>query len=345
MKIVVLNNCVPFLRGGAEHLADALAAKLVEHGHKALVVRIPFRWAPPEKIVEHMLACRLMRVPGVDRVIAFKFPAYYVPHPDKVLWLLHQFRQAYDLWGTRFQGLADSPEGREIRELIIRGDNSYLPEARKIYTNSEVTSGRLKKFNGLDSEVLYPPLLTHSQYSCAEYGDYIFCPGRVNATKRQLLLVQAMQHCRTRVKLLVAGCAETREDAEAIESTIRKNGLEKKVQFVNRFISEEEKVDWFGRSLGCAYIPYDEDSYGYVTLESYLSRKPVITCSDSGGIEALAREGSTGRVVAPEPRVLAEAMDQLFLDKQKAQRMGEAGLELVHSLRITWDTVIEKLTK
>jgi len=25
--------------------------------------------------------------------------------------------------------------------------------------------------------------------------------------------------------------------------------------------------------------------------------------------------------------------------------MGEAGLELVHSLRITWDTVIEKLTK
>src|SRR5262249_41662906 len=154
MKIAVLNNCVPFLRGGAEHLADALVTKLAEHGHKALLVRIPFRWDPPEKILEHMLACRLMRLPEVDRAVALKFPAYCVPHPNKVLWLLHQFRQAYDLWGTRFGCLPDSSRGREIRDAIARADNSYLPEARRIFTNSTVTSGRLKKFNGLDSEVL-----------------------------------------------------------------------------------------------------------------------------------------------------------------------------------------------
>src|SRR5437879_3222371 len=148
MKIVVLNNCVPVLRGGAEHLADALTLKLVEHGHKAMLVRIPFRWDPPEKIVEQMLACRLLRIPSVDRVIAFKFPVFYVPHPNKVLWLVHQFRQVYDLWGTQF-GLPDSPEGRALRELTTRGDNSYLPEARKLFTNSQVTSDRLKKFNGI----------------------------------------------------------------------------------------------------------------------------------------------------------------------------------------------------
>jgi len=345
MKIVVLNNCVPFLRGGAEHLADALVTKLAEYGHKALLVRIPFRWDPPEKIVEHMLACRLMRLPDVDRAIAFKFPAYYVPHPNKVLWLVHQFRQAYDFWGTQFQGLPDSQEGHEIRELIVRGDNSYLPEARKIYTNSRVTSERLKKFNGLDSEVLFPPLLTHGHFSCAEYGDYIFCPGRINATKRQLLLVEAMAHCRSGVQLLVAGSTETAGDADAIESVIRKKGIEQRVRFVNRFITEEEKAKWFSGALGAAYIPYDEDSYGYVTLEAFLSRKPVITCTDSGGIDILVKEGTTGRIVAPEPRALAAAMDQLFRDKQKAQQMGEAGFELVETLEINWDNVIEKLTK
>ena len=61
MKIAVLNNCVPFLRGGAEHLADALVSKLAEYGHQAMLVRVPFRWDPPDKIVDHMLACRLMR--------------------------------------------------------------------------------------------------------------------------------------------------------------------------------------------------------------------------------------------------------------------------------------------
>jgi glycosyltransferase involved in cell wall biosynthesis len=345
MKIAVLNNCVPFLRGGAEHLADALVSKLSEYGHQALLVRVPFRWEPPEKIVDHMLACRLMRLPNVDRAIALKFPAFYVPHPNKVFWLLHQFRQAYDLWGTEFQGLPDSDEGRAIREVVIQADNSYLPEAKKIYTNSKVTSDRLKKFNGLDSEALYPPLLSHSQFSCGEYGDYVFSPGRINATKRQRLLVESMQYCRTPVQLLVAGSTETAEDAEAIQTLMKKSGMEKRVRFINRFISESEKVEWFSKSLGCAYIPYDEDSYGYVTMESYLSRKPVITCTDSGGTGALVKEDVTGRLAAPEPRALAAAMDGLFADRQKARRMGEAGYDLVQSLRINWDNVMEKLTK
>jgi glycosyltransferase involved in cell wall biosynthesis len=345
MKIAVLNNWVPFLRGGAEHLADALVAKLAEYGHQALLVRVPFRWDPPEKIVDHMLACRLMRLPNVDRAIALKFPAFYVPHPNKIFWLLHQFRQAYDLWGTQFQGLPGSDAGRAIRDVIVQADNSYLPEARKIYTNSSVTSARLKKFNGLDSEVLYPPLLSHGQYSCGACGDYIFSPGRINATKRQRLLVESLQFCKTPVQLLIAGKAETAEDAQAIQALARKSGVEKGLRFVNRFITESEKVEWFSESLGCAYIPYDEDSYGYVTLESYLSRKPVITCTDSGGTDALVKDGVTGHLVPPEPRALAAAMDQLYLDKQKAQRMGQAGHDLVESLRINWDNVMEKLTK
>ena len=122
MKVAVLNNCVPFMQGGAEHLAEALTAKLSEYGHQALLIRLPFRWEPPTKILDHMLACRLMRLPNVDRAIALKFPAYCVPHPNKVLWLLHQFRQAYDLWGTQYQCLPDSADGRQIRGAIVCGD-------------------------------------------------------------------------------------------------------------------------------------------------------------------------------------------------------------------------------
>ena len=36
-----------------------------------------------------------MRLQNVDRVIAFKFPAYYLPHDNKFLWLVHQFRQGF----------------------------------------------------------------------------------------------------------------------------------------------------------------------------------------------------------------------------------------------------------
>ena len=207
----MVNNCVPFLEGGAEHLAEALAIKLREYGHQAAVVRVPFRWNPPEKILDHMLACRLMRLPNIDLAIAFKFPAFYIPHPNKILWILHQFRQAYDMWGTRYQDLPDNARGVQIRDAIRQADNSYLAEAKKIYTNSTVTGDRLRRFNGIESDVLLPPLMRDSMYLSNPHEDYVFCPGRVNGAKRQLLLVQAMKYCKTPVRLLVAGKAEWRE--------------------------------------------------------------------------------------------------------------------------------------
>ena len=126
MRIAVVNTQVPFVRGGAEQLAEWLVDRLREHGHRAELVSLPYRWDPPQKLLEHALAARLTRISDVDRVIAFKFPSYYVPHDDKVLWVLHQFRAAYDLWGTEFQVLPDTTEGRYIRKAIIEADNRLL---------------------------------------------------------------------------------------------------------------------------------------------------------------------------------------------------------------------------
>src|SRR6185369_9522660 len=112
MRVAVLNNWAPFVAGGAEHLADALVRKLAEYGHEAMLVRLPFAWQPPAKVLDHMLAARCLRLPNVDRAVCLKFPAWFVPHENKVLWLVHQFRQAYDLWGTPYQDLPPTAEGQ-----------------------------------------------------------------------------------------------------------------------------------------------------------------------------------------------------------------------------------------
>jgi len=345
MKLAIVNNCVPFVAGGAEHLAEALTQKLREYGHEAVLIRIPFRWDPPTKIIESMLACRFLRLPNVDRVVALKFPAYLVPHSDQMLWLLHQFRQAYDLWGTPFQGLPDTPEGRRVRDVVLEADNRYLRQARKIYTNSQVTSDRLRHFNGIDSEVLLPPLADNSRFFCDGYGDYVVYLGRITASKRQQLAVEAMKYVTTEVRLVIAGQHETSADLAQIESLIKQHRLAHRVQLIPRFISEEEKITLLSKALACAYFPYDEDSYGYVTLEAYYSRKPVITCRDSGGICTMVKDQVTGLVVPPDPRSVAAAIDRLYLDRTAARRMGEAGLELLRSLQISWDRVIEAFTR
>jgi glycosyltransferase involved in cell wall biosynthesis len=92
------------------------------------------------------------------------------------------------------------------------------------------------------------------------------------------------------------------------------------------------------------YVPFDEDSYGYVTLEAFHSRKPVITCTDSGGTLEVVHDGHTGWVAEPESASLGAAIARAGGDVEEARRRGEAGLELLGHLQIDWDNVVAKLT-
>jgi len=78
--------------------------------------------------------------------------------------------------GNAVPGHSDTPEGLKIRDTIIQADNAFLKEATKINTNSRIVSDRLKKYNGMDSEVLYPPLIDPDIYYCGSFNKYIFIP-------------------------------------------------------------------------------------------------------------------------------------------------------------------------
>ncbi len=343
MKIAIVNNCVPFVYGGAELLADSLKIKLIENGHKVTLIQIPFLSHPPQKILEHIAACRLLSLEDIDKVIAFKFPSYYIKHPNKVLWLIHQFRQVYDLWETSYQNIPKTNLGLKIKGFIIKSDNIFLKEPKKIYTNSKIVSLRLKQYNNLNSEVLYPPALNPEQFYFREYGNFVFYPSRITKIKRQCLAIESMRYVKTNVKLIIAGNPDTEEELKQINRLIEEYNLKDKVKVIARWISEKEKNNLLADSLACLYIPYNEDSYGFVSLESYYSKKPIITCSDSGGTLELIKDGINGYISTPEPKALAEIMDKLYSNKKLTKKLGETGYEKLISMKIGWDNVIKKL--
>src|SRR5438132_1602246 len=157
LRIAIATVQVPFVRGGAEVLAEGLRDALRAAGHQADLAAVPFKWYPPERILDHMLACRLLDLTecsgaAIDRVIGLKFPAYLVNHPNKVLWLVHQHRSAYDLWGNRLDDLHTFPNGGQVREAIHEADRRLLPEAKAIYTIAANVTGRLKRHCDVDSQ-------------------------------------------------------------------------------------------------------------------------------------------------------------------------------------------------
>jgi glycosyltransferase involved in cell wall biosynthesis len=343
MRVIVASAVVPVLKGGGRMIVDDLVRHLRLRDHEVEELLLP-SWTEPDLLVEQLLSMRLIDVRDAgERLLAIRVPAHLIRHPSKVLWFIHHQRQAYDLWGTEYQGIPADAEGGRIRRAIRAGDKVAFGEAKAIFTNSKIVSRRLLEFNGLDSEVLYPPLGDSTGYRCGAYGDYIVYPSRVTRIKRQHLLIESMAYTETSARLVIVGAADVPGDREYLENVLDEYGVRDRVDFSGTWIPEEEKQQLIANAAACAYIPYDEDSYGYPTLESFHSRKPVITCTDSGGTAELVEDGVTGRVVPPEPRALAAAIDDLIRDKQRAAKLGEAGFNRLAGLRLAWDHVVERL--
>ena len=108
------------------------------------------------------------------------------------------------------------------------------------------------------------------------------------------------------------------------------------------WVPEEEKIGLYARCLGVVYPPYDED-LGYVTLESMLAEKPVITCADSGGPLEFIQNEESGLICNPTPEDLASAMDRLWEERGLAESMGKAAKKRYLDLNLNWSSVVETL--
>ena len=175
MRVAVATVQIPFVRGGAEMLAENLCTALTEAGHEAEIVTIPFKWYPPAAIPQQMLACRLLDLTesmgtSIDRVIGLKFPAYLIPHPAKVQWILHQHRGAYDLWDRQWGDLYGAPGGAEARDAIHTADTRLIGQARRVFAISRNVAARLRQFNGIDAEPLYHPPPLAGRYRSGPAG-------------------------------------------------------------------------------------------------------------------------------------------------------------------------------
>lgn len=343
MKVLVASTVVPGIVGGGTIIIDSLERALVARGHEVDVLRLPF-YSKEDEMLDQMLAMRLHHVADSgDRLICIRTPAYLLKHPAKVLWFIHHHRQAYDLWGTEYSNMRDDPKGRALRDAIRSADDIAFAEARAMFTNSAVVRDRVRKFNGLDPEVLYPPLDHPEHFWCEGYGDSIVYVSRLTSHKRQDLAIEAMAHTTTPVRLIVAGPPDSPYEDRRLADLVRDRGLEHKVDLRSGWLDEADKAQLFAECLATVYCPFDEDSYGYPSLEAHQSSKAVVSCTDAGGVSELVTDGHNGFLVEPTPQAMARRFDQLYEDRALAERMGVAGKDRMAELGISWDHVIDRM--
>jgi glycosyltransferase involved in cell wall biosynthesis len=330
MRIAVCRPQVPFARGGAEIFTDELVRQLRARGHEAEIVSVPFKWYPGQRVLTQAFLWRLLDLTEadgapIDIVVATKFPSYCVRHPNKVVWLLHQFRQAYELDRTELGQFSESAQDRALRRRVQRLDETGLGEARKLFATSGNVASRLRRSTGLEAEVLpHPP--QELAYRTDGYEPFVLSVNRLDRAKRIDLLIEAA--ALQGIDVVIVGDGPDRGRLESLA-----NG---RARFTGR-ISEQELADLYARCRAVYYAPFDED-FGMVPFEAFLAEKPVVTTTDAGGPLDVVHERATGRVVEPTVDAIAGA---LAIGEDEARTWGKAGKAIAE--RVTWDSAIDRL--
>lgn len=340
MRIVVAEARVPFACDGAELHAQSLVAELRLRGHDAESVALPFHGRKSE-LLGQACAWRMLNLSNsnarpIDLLIATRFPTWFARHPRKIVWLIHQHRPAYDLYGTLYSDFTDGEQDTQLRAQLTALDSKMFAESERIFTNAQNTANRVRRFNGVAARPLYhPPPIAHCLRS-GPYGDYILLVSRLEPLKRVDLAIRTMAHVRRPIRLVIVGDGSQRA---TLEREAAQSGAADRITFAGARWGEAV-AELYAGALGVIYAPFDED-YGYVTLEAFLAAKPVITAADSGGPLEFVRDGVNGFITEPDPMAFAASIEKIAADRSLAERLGRAGQSFART--ITWDGVIEQL--
>lgn len=345
MNILVCAAQVPFARGGAEMLAEGLIEALNARGHRAEIVALPFQWQPHTELFKSALAWRLLDLKmangvRVDRIIATKFPSYAAQHPHKIVWLVHQYRQAYDWYGTPLSEFTPTPEHQKTREQIFQLDTRTLSEAQARYAISKNVAARLKRFNALDATPLYPPPRLGGRFYAGEYGDYVLYVGRLDRAKRIDLLLRALASAPTQKKQGRAVIAGAGAEEGALKRLAHTLHIADRVEFLG-YVDDARVPELYANARAVFYAPVDED-YGFAAVEALMAGRPVITTDDAGGVLEFIEDGLDGWVTSVEMPEIAQTLSRAFESGERCRALGQAGRERVQA--ISWGAVVEALT-
>lgn len=280
----------------------------------------------------------LMNLPGevkrgnekIDRILDYM---QNNPNPGSLTVFFQLLFELKETAGKQEEAFLQFP-GPFIRKLVHYMDDYAFsrPRNARYCAISQTVKDRKEYFpEGAEVDVVYLPS-AKKEYSTGKY-QYIFMVSRLDAPKRIDMLIRAMKHVKSDVKLYIAGTGSEREKLEKLAQG------DSRIEFLG-FVSDEDVEHYYANSLVIPYFPYEED-YGLITVEAMMHRKPVITTVDSGGPTEFVHNNETGFVTAFDAKEIAAKIDYFACNPDEARRMGENAYREVKD--ITWQSVVDQL--
>ena len=271
----------------------------------------------------------------VDLAIGLDRPPL-AQHPNLVFWLLHRRRSAYDqVDHRRAAGLLHYPARAPVRATLSSRPTTWPSGTKACTRSSRNISTPLQRYD--DAWEVCPPPPLAERRDVPAMADYIYFPKRMSPPKRQDLVVEALAHTKSNIRLVFH-----RRPQRRLLDTIVKRSKE---------LGVADRIEWRDERARTSWLRYAESLAVVCTareprirrLEAMLSQGRMLTCrTDSVGFSNsffdAARASSAPRTsfdragAGPAVGGRPEAGEQAY--QARYDQMG-----------VSWPLVISRLTR
>jgi glycosyltransferase involved in cell wall biosynthesis len=305
-----------------------------------------------------------------DLLVSTQPPSFAIGHPRHLSLFYHHLRVYYDLCDLWVRaGFADEDLHRHAAALVRRVDQRHLERVGHLLAPSDEVRDRLRRYNGLEENVGVYLAGTGLRESLLDGGvpsgqDHVLCVTRHEFPKRAELFVHAMAYLPDVPARVVGGggrldftidlarrLTTPGTDLDAMtESELWLNrgvlgdGVAPpppqvaNIAFLGQ-VSDEELARLYAGAL-CVVAPAHLEDYGLTVIEAMAAGKPVVVCSDGGGLCDPVEDGVNGMVVEPAGRAIAEAVSRLREQPDLAVEMGARARET--AAQYSWERAMRQ---
>ena len=305
MKLLFIS---PRFSGGIGGHAAMLAQKLTQNGHQ--VKKLETTHLPIKNLKNPSFALLSSFRSLVDRdrydiIHGFNIPSAYA------MKYANGKKKVLSVHGV-FSEQVDSLHSKSVSSLAKSAESQVLQWPDKLTTDSKATQKLYKEKFDINFEYMPSPLDT----DMFENIDY------VEKIENQIAYVGRDSHEKG-IDILKA--AESEINGNVVYCTDR---------------SWEEAMSII-KSSSVVVVPSRMESLPTTVKEAFYLNVPVIG-TDVGGIPELIKNNETGIIVPPEnPSKLAQAVNELLSDKDKAEKLATNGNTFVKN-NMTWDVILPK---
>jgi glycosyltransferase involved in cell wall biosynthesis len=231
---------------------------------------------------------------------------YYCHTPPRYIFDQKAFyRSRYRWWLRPFFELLMAYLGHSYMSCIRNMDD--------VLANSNNVKGRLQKYLGIESQVIYPPIDIIG-FRWQSQGDYYLSTARLDPLKRVNMIIAAFKLLPGKKLVVISGGSE--------EDKLRELAQDSPNIQITGWQSDEQIRDWVGNAIATIYLPVDED-FGMSPVESLAAGKPVIGVAEGGLLETV-QHGKTG-VLLPKQLTVNEIVKAVrFMDRDVALSLRES---------------------